>query len=104
MLNYMTDSQHNVLLTEHPFLLVDFYANWCEPCKLLDEILELVKADLQEKIFIQKIDVDQSKELSQKYHVRSVPVLILFKNGKQVWRINGFLTASELLKEFKKHI
>ncbi len=83
-------------------MLADFYADWCEPCKILDDILEEVKADLREKIFIQKIDVDKSTGFSEFYHVKSVPVLILFKNGKQVWRMNGFLTSNDLIKVFKK--
>ena len=83
-------------------MLADFYADWCEPCKILDDILEEVKEDLGEEIFIQKIDVDDSKKLSELYQIKSVPVLILFKEGKQVWRMNGFLTSNDLINVFRK--
>lgn len=92
----------NLLLKEQSFLLVDFYADWCEPCKMLDSILAEVKKKLDTKIFIHKIDVDFSKDLSKFYQIMSVPVLILFKNGKPVWRMNGFYTANELLKIFEE--
>ncbi|MEO5572037.1 MAG: thioredoxin domain-containing protein [Bacteroidia bacterium] len=90
-------------LLQKEILLVEFYADWCEPCKLLDGILEEVQMKMGEKIFIQKIDVDVSQEISEFYHVMSVPVLILFKNGKQVWRMNGFLMANELIKTIEKN-
>ena len=93
----------NSLLLKEKFLLVEFYADWCEPCKMLDVILEEVRNHMGEKIFIQKIDVDVSKEISEFYHVMSVPVLMLFKNGKLVWRINGFLMANELIKTIEKN-
>lgn len=85
------------LLQKERYLLADFYADWCEPCKLLDNILGEVQNKFGEKVFIQKIDVDVSKELSEFYQVMSVPVLIFFKKGKPVWRMNGFLMAHELI-------
>lgn len=91
-------------LDKHPLLLVDFYAEWCEPCKMLDGILEEVQSNMNDKIFIQKINVDNKAAFAKKHSVMSVPVLILFKNGDPVWRMNGFMMAPELLKIFEKYI
>ncbi len=85
-------------------MLADFTADWCEPCKMLDTILKEVQAKIETDLFIKKIDVDASKEISENYQVMSVPVLILFKNGKQVWRMNGFLGVDDLLKILEKFL
>ena len=92
------------LIEKEKYVLADFFADWCEPCKVLDEILDKVNALTNEKIFIEKINVDESKKLSESFQVLSVPVLIFFKNGKQVWRMNGFLTAPELVKNLEKFL
>jgi thioredoxin 1 len=92
------------LIQTRDVLLIDFYADWCEPCNLLAEILEEVQIKMGEKIFIQKINVDISKEVSEYYHVKSVPVLMLFKNGELLWRMNGFLMSNELIKKIKSFI
>ena len=94
--------EFRLLLKKEKVLFVDFYADWCEPCKLLNEILKEVQAQLGKKIHIIKIDVDASKELSDSYNIMSVPVLILFKNEEPIWRMNGFLTAEELIKIIEK--
>lgn len=98
----MDTKEFKDIIKTRAFVLADFYADWCEPCKILDDILEEVKEDLGEEIFIQKIDVDDSKKLSELYQIKSVPVLILFKEGKQVWRMNGFLTSNDLINVFRK--
>lgn len=76
--------------------LVDFYATWCGPCQSLSPILESIKYDFKEKIKILKIDVDKNIDASNKFKIRSVPTLILFKNGEIIWRINGALSKNEL--------
>ena len=85
-------------------VLIDFYADWCEPCKWLNPILEDVKKELGTKISIHKIDIDQHEELKNEYSIMSVPVLMLFKNGKLLWRMNGFMVASDLVKKLEEII
>lgn len=79
-------------------VLVDFHAEWCGPCKMLAPILKEVKQEMGEDLRIVKIDVDKNEPLSNKYQVRGVPTLILFKDGKQVWRQSGLLQKKELLQ------
>ncbi len=77
-------------------VLVDFKADWCGPCKMMIPILKLVKQNFKGQIKIIKIDIDQTPTVAQKYAVRGVPTLILFKKGKSVWRQSGVLQAHEL--------
>lgn len=94
----------NNLIQSKSFVLADFYSESCEPCKMLDGILNGVQTKMGLRLFIQKIDIDISKKLSQSYEVMSVPVLILFKNGEPIWRMNGFLAASDLIKTLEEFI
>ncbi|WP_339625664.1 thioredoxin [uncultured Maribacter sp.] len=82
-------------------VLVDFFADWCGPCKSLAPILKDVKSDLGDSIKIIKIDVDKNQTLATQYQVRGVPTMILFKNGKQVWRQSGVVPKHDLLQIIK---
>ena len=78
-------------------VLVDFFADWCGPCKTLGPILKQVKDELEDKVSIIKINVDKNQALASKYQVRGVPTMLLFKNGKQVWRQSGVLQKNEII-------
>lgn len=91
-----------IINSETP-VLVDFYADWCGPCKTLAPILLEVKKDLGDAIKIVKIDVDKNQTLSSQYQVRGVPTMILFKNGSQVWRQSGVLQKQDLIAIIKQH-
>ena len=83
-------------------VLIDFYADWCEPCKWLEPILDEVKNQMDDKITIHKIDIDKHEDLKKEYTIMSVPVLMLFKNGKLLWRMNGFMYAPDLIKKLRE--
>lgn len=85
-------------------VLVDFYAEWCGPCKTMSPILTEVAKQVKGKAKIIKVDVDKNKQAASIYKVRGVPTLILFKNGKQIWRQSGVLQASELVNLIYKNI
>lgn len=91
------------LIKSNPEVLVDFHAEWCGPCKMLAPILGQVKEELGDQIRIVKIDVDKNSKIAGKYRVRGVPTMILFKNGKQVWRQSGVVQKNELLSIINSH-
>lgn len=77
-------------------VLVDFYADWCGPCKTMAPILQQLAAQQQGKLRIIKIDVDKNQAVAQQYRVQSIPTLILFSKGKPVWRQAGVVPAPQL--------
>ncbi|MGZ4099760.1 MAG: thioredoxin [Bacteroidia bacterium] len=87
----------NSILNSGKPVLVDFFAEWCGPCKTMAPILKEVKSKLGDKATIIKVDIDKNESAATAYHVRSVPTLILFKDGKQVWKQAGVVQANELL-------
>lgn len=91
------ENKFYTLINDNKPVLVDFYANWCGPCQMLSPVLKQVKDNLGERITIIKIDTDKNQELASKYNVRGVPTMILFKNGKQLWRQSGLLTKEQIL-------
>jgi thioredoxin 1 len=88
---------NNIIQSEKP-VLIDFFATWCGPCQTLAPILKQVKDNLGERISIIKIDVDKNQQIAAQYQVRGVPTMILFQNGKQLWRQSGVLSSSDLIK------
>ena len=81
------------LITSNIPVLVDFFAEWCGPCKAMKPILEGLKG---EKVRIVKVDVDKHKEIAAYYQIQSVPTLMIFKDGKQLWRQSGVMRANDL--------
>ncbi len=84
-------------------VLVDFFADWCGPCKMLAPILKQVKDELGEDVKIVKIDVDKNQPLANQYQVRGVPTMLLFKDGKQVWRKSGVLQKNDIVSVIRTH-
>ncbi|MBL7937592.1 MAG: thioredoxin [Bacteroidia bacterium] len=92
---------NNLINSEKP-VLVDFFAEWCGPCKTMAPILKDVKTQLQDNATIIKIDVDKNPEVASIYQIRSVPTLIMFKKGKAVWKQSGVVPTQELIKLFNQ--
>ena len=79
-------------------VLVDFWATWCGPCKVMHPILEELKKSVGDKAIILKVDIDKNRELASQYNVASVPTLMVFRKGKVAWRQSGVTSASDLEK------
>lgn len=84
-------------------VLVDFFATWCGPCKMMSPILEQVKQALGDAVIIIKVDVDKNQEAARAYQVQGVPTLIIFKNGKVLWRQSGVVQATMLINVLKQY-
>lgn len=79
-------------------VLVDFFAKWCGPCKIQEPILKELASDIKDNARIIKIDIEKNEILAQKYNVKGIPTLILFKNGKIVWRQSGLVQKGQLMQ------
>lgn len=84
-------------------VLVDFFAEWCGPCKAMKPILQEVKGMVGEQARIIKIDVDKHEQLATNYHIQAVPTLLLFKKGELVWRQSGVVQSKELKSILEKY-
>jgi thioredoxin 1 len=99
----VTDSTFDevVLKSANP-VLVDFWATWCRPCQMVAPILEELTDEYAGKLTIAKLDVDQNQQTAQKYHVMSIPTMIVFKSGQPVKNIVGFKPKEKLKEELEE--
>lgn len=84
--------------------LVDFWAEWCTPCKMMVPVLNELSQDIKDQAKVAKLDIEKYPSISSTYHIRSIPTCILFKDGKEVHRFNGYKPKGVLLKEIMTHI
>lgn len=96
-------SSFTEIINQNRPVLVDFFAEWCGPCKMMSPILKEVKAELNDEVSILKIDVDKNQNLAAKFQVRGVPTFVLFKEGKQVWRQSAMLQKNDLISVIKQY-
>jgi thioredoxin len=82
-------------------VLVDFYTEWCGPCRMMVPILDQVQVAMKDKLQIVKIDSEKYADLAERYQIHALPTLVLFKNGEPVDRIEGVLPPEELIERFK---
>lgn len=91
------------IINKDSIVLVDFFAEWCGPCKMMAPILKQVKDQLQDQVTILKVDVDKNPEIAHKLQIRGVPTLMLFKSGKSLWRQSGVVQPSDLVSIINQH-
>ncbi|MBQ7941021.1 MAG: thioredoxin [Muribaculaceae bacterium] len=95
--------QFEELISGNKPVLVDFFATWCGPCRVISPILEDLKKKVEDKAIVVKVDVDEEEDLSLKYNVQSVPTLMIFKNGELLWRESGIRQAHLLEQILEKY-
>ena len=93
----------NELIQSSKPVLVDFYAEWCGPCQIMKPRLLDVAERIGENAKIVQIDIDKEKELAERFRIQSVPTLIIFKNGKQLWRQSGAISTVALIQLLKDY-
>jgi thioredoxin 1 len=92
------NAKFNEIINQNQLVLIDFYADWCGPCKMMSPILQETKAVVKDEVKIIKINVDQHQSLASEFMVRGVPTLMLFKEGKMLWRQSGVVSKNQLIE------
>ena len=98
------NAKFNEIINGNDLVLVDFYAEWCGPCKMMSPIFQEVKVNLKESVKIIKVNVDQHQDLASHFMVRGVPTFMLFKTGKMLWRQSGLLSTKDLIQIISSHL
>ena len=92
----------NEMINGEQLTLVDFFATWCGPCKMMHPILEQLKEKMGDDIKILKVDVDKNEALSMQYRIQSVPTLMLFKKREMLWRQSGAMSLNDLMQKISQ--
>ena len=87
----------NDVISEDRLVLVDFFATWCQPCKMMHPVLEQLKDTVGDKMRIIKVDVDKHGQTAAQYGIQAVPTLMLFRKGQTLWRQSGMMSKADLL-------
>lgn len=98
----MSQKFQEIINSERP-VLIDFFATWCQPCKVQSSVLNTVKENVGESARIIKVDVDQYPALAAQYGVRGVPTLAVFKNGEMLWKESGVHDVNTLIQLLKQY-
>ena len=99
-----TENFSTEVLSENGVVVVDFFANWCGPCRKLAPILEEVESELNSNVKFAKINTDENLEMAKQYQVSGLPTLMVFKNGQAVERLVGLMPKSSIITNIEKHI
>ena len=100
----LNDSNYTEFTTKHDFVLVDVWAEWCGPCRVISPIIDQLSVEYQGKLSVGKLNADDSREIVQELKVRSIPSIILYKDGEIVDKSVGSVTKESLVEMINKHI
>lgn len=99
----MKGNLQNIINSDTP-VLIDFFADWCQPCKIQSPMLKEFATQMGEKVKVIKIDVDKNPSVAQKFQIQGVPTLALFKKGEMVWRQSGVVQPQQLKQIVNPHL
>ena len=102
VINLTSENFEKEVLKEEKPILIDFWASWCGPCKMMGPVVEQIAEDAKDVVKVCKLNIDEELNLATKYNVMSIPTFILFKDGKEVERRIGAMPKEELMKIFEK--
>lgn len=94
--------QYSQLIKQDTPVIIDFYAEWCGPCKMMAPMMEQIKEEYGDRIKIYKIDIDKNRPLAEKHNIQAVPTLFIYKKGNQLYRVAGVPSKVELKREIDK--
>ncbi len=99
-----TDETFTKIINSHPFVVIDCWAQWCAPCRMIAPIIQELAQQYAGKIVFGKLDIDKNTEIPMQYGIMSIPTLLVFKNGKTVDRIVGAMPRNSLESKLKQHL
>jgi thioredoxin 1 len=104
MAQIATNTNFDGLLQDEKLVIVDFWATWCGPCRMLSPLLDEVEEEMADKITVVKVNVDDADEIAMRYRIMSIPTLIFFKDGKMVDRSVGAMPKSSLIEKINANL
>ena len=104
MAKIATNTSFDELLADEKLVIVDFWATWCGPCRMLSPLLDEVEEEMADKITVVKVNVDDADEIAMRYRIMSIPTLLFFKNGRQVDKSVGAMPKSALVEKINANL
>ena len=101
---HSTDSDFNKILSENHGVLADFWATWCNPCQMVSPIIEKIASEYENKVSVIKINIDNDREIAEKFNVQSIPTVILFQDSNEVLRKIGAMSFEDYTNEINKYL
>lgn len=104
MAKIATNTSFDELLESEKLVIVDFWATWCGPCRMLSPLLDEVEAEMEDQVEVVKVNVDDADEIAMRYRIMSIPTLLFFKNGQMVDRSVGAMPKSALVDKINANL
>ena len=104
MAKIATNTNFDELLQDEKLVIVDFWATWCGPCRMLSPLLDEVEAEMEDKVEVVKVNVDDADEIAMRFRIMSIPTLLFFKNGAMVDRSVGAMPKSALVEKINANL